>query len=194
VTTDGFTRAPLSSIRPCSVFQRLQGSRWATLVFRTGVGSVNGWRNASVGLASDPGLDEPSEAVTRAQRAGNIGIRVEAREDGGGVPVAIGRADARTRCGEHRRRVRELSGRIDDITEFARGLVPRKSNEIAVLTRPMMEIMLQLGYGIDLPAACAAGQRALPRQMRAGDDQAQPPVSIRSGVHEPADARTACRS
>ena len=57
-----------------------------------------------------------------------------------------------------------------------------------MLSRSMMEIMLQLGFGIDLPPAHAASGRALPSRERAGDEQAKPLVHIRSGPEEPPDA------
>jgi hypothetical protein len=60
-----------------------------------------------------------------------------------------------------------------------------------MLTRSMMEIMLQLGFGIDLPAAHAAGGRALPGQRRPGEAEAAPLVRIRSGTEAPEDAYSA---
>lgn len=60
-----------------------------------------------------------------------------------------------------------------------------------MLSRSMMEIMLQLGFGIDLPAAHAASGRALPGQWQAGDEQAKPLVHIRSDPQEPPDAYAA---
>src|SRR5574340_1408191 len=175
VIGDRFTRSLLQPIPPASVFQLLQGSWPATLVFRTVVGSVNGLRNASSGAASDPGFNELIEALSRVQRAGNIGIRVETREGGGAVVAVIRRAESGTELGEDSRRVRKLLGLGEDASEFevVYGLFPRKPNEMALLTRSMMEIMLQLGFGIDLPAAHAAGGRVLPGQWKPGDPQAR---------------------
>jgi hypothetical protein len=190
---DRFTKSILQPIPPVSVFQLLQGGWPANLVFRTVVGSINGLRNASVGVAADPGFNELSEAVSRIQRGGNIGIRVEARKDGGGVLAVIRRAESGTELGEDSRRVRQLLGLAEDISEFeiAYGLVPRTPNEVAMLTRSMMEIMLQLGFGIDLPPAHAAGGRVLPGQWQPGDAQARPLVHIHSGTDAPADAYAA---
>jgi len=157
------------------------------------VGSVNGLRNTSLGVAADPGFDELTDALTRIQRAGNIGIRVEARKDGGGVLAVIRRAERGTELGEDSQRVRKLLGLGEDVSEFeiAYGLVPRKPNEVAMLTRSMMEIMLQLGFGIDLPAAHATGGRALPGQLQPGNAKAEPLVHIHSGTVAPADAYAA---
>jgi hypothetical protein len=190
---DRFTKSLLQPIPPASVFQLLQGGWGANLVFPTVVGSVNGLRNTSLGVAADPGFDELTDALTRIQRAGNIGIRVEARKDGGGVLAVIRRAESGTKLGEDSQRVRRLLGLGEDVSEFeiAYGLVPRNPNEVAMLTRSMMEIMLQLGFGIDLPAVHATGGRALPGQRQAGDAQAEPLVRIRSGTEAPAEAYAA---
>jgi len=190
---DRFTRAMLQPIPPAAVFQLLQGGWGANLVFRTVVGSVNGLRNTSLGVAADPGFDELTEALSRIQRAGNIGIRVEARKDGGGILAVIRRAESGTKLGEDSQRVRKLLGLGEEVSEFeiAYGLIPRNPNEVAVLTRSMMEIMLQLGFGIDLPAAHTTGGRALPGQRQTGDAQAAPLVRIRSGTEAPADAYAA---
>jgi hypothetical protein len=190
---DRFTRAMLQPIPPVAVFQLVQGGWGTRLVFRTVVSSVNGLRNTSAGVAADPGFTELTEALSRIQRAGNIGIRVETRKDGGGVLAVIRRAESGTGLGEDSQRVRKLLGLGEEVSEFeiAYGLVPRNPNEVAVLTRSMMEIMLQLGFGIDLPAAHATGSRALPGQRQPGDAQAEPLVHIRSGTEAPADAYAA---
>ena len=190
---DRFTRSLLQPVPPVAIFQLLQGGWPATLVFRTVVGSVNGLRNASAGIAADPAFYELMEALSRIQRAGNIGIRVEPGKGGDGVVAVIRRAESGTELGEDSRRVRQLLGLAEDASEFgiAYGLVPRDRDEVAMLSRSMMEIMLQLGFGIDLPAAHTAAGRALPGQWQAGDEKARPLVHIRSGAEAPADAYAA---
>lgn len=191
---DRFTKSLLRPVPPPSVFQLVQGGWGATLVFKTVVGSVNGLRNSSYGKAADPGFNELTETMERIQRAGNIGIRVEPGQgDGGGVLVVIPRAEAGNGPGEDGRRVRTLLGLSEDANEFeiAYGLIPRKPNEVAVLTRSMMEIMLQLGFGIDVPAEHAMAGRVLPGQRQSGEAAAEPLVRIRSGTEAPADAYAA---
>jgi hypothetical protein len=190
---DRFTKSLLQPIPPVAVFQLLQGGWPATLVFRTVVGSVNGLRNASAGVAADPGFDDLSDALARIQRAGNIGVRVEPRKDGSGVLVVMRKEERGTPLGEDSRRIRALLGLTDDVTEFevAYGLVPRHRDEVAIISRSMMEIMLQLGFGIDLPAAHATSGRALQGQAQAGGALANPLVHIFSGLEAPPDAYAA---
>lgn len=186
---DRFTRSLLEPIPPVSIFQLLQGGWPASLVFRTVVGSINGLRNASVGNAADPGFDELSERLTRIQRAGDIGLRVEARKGGNGAFAVIRRAESGTALSEDSRRVRELLGLPGDTNEFeiTYGLVPREPRGVAVISRSMMEIMLQLGFGIDVPAAHAASGLVLPSQAEPGDAQTKPLVRIHSGKQAPTD-------
>ena len=192
---DRFTKSLLQPIPPVSAFQLLQGGWPTTLVFSTVVGSVNGLRNASAGVAADPGFDELTAALSRIQRAGNIGIEVQPRKDGSGVLVVIrkpGSGDAR---GDDSRRVRELLGLTSDSTDFeiTYGLFPRSPNQVAVVTRSMMEIMLQLGFGIDLPPADVASGRVLPGLRQSGDVESKPLVHIKSGPDAPADSYAAVR-
>ena len=189
---DRFTKSLLQPVPPVAVFQLLQGGWPASLVFPTVVGSVNGLRNATGGVASDPGFMELSDALSRIQRAGNIGIRVEAGKDGGGV-MAVIRKESGTELSADSRRVRELLGLDENVSEFeiSYGMVPRNRNEVAMLTRSMMEIMLQLGFGIDLPVAHASDGRALPGLWKPGDARAKSLVHIHSGTEAPADAYAA---
>jgi hypothetical protein len=192
---DRFTRSLLQPIPPVSVFQLLQGGWTASLVLRTVVGSINGLKNDIGGVAADPGFVELGETLSRIQRAGNIGIRVEPRPGGSGVLMVMRHAASGVAPNDDGRRVRELLDLPGDTTEFeiAYGLVPRNRGEVALLSRSMMEIMLQLGFGIDLPDAHLAGGRALPGMHQPGDVPARPLVRIRSGAHAPEDAYAAVR-
>jgi hypothetical protein len=193
---DRFTRSLLKPIPPVSAFELLQGGWPAELVLHTVVGSINGLRNASGGAPSDPGFDELSDALSRIQRAGDIGIEVEPQKDGaGGVLLVIRRPGSEAEPSEDSRRVRELLGLAGDAAQFeiVYGMFPRAPTQVAVLTRSMMEIILQLGFGIDLPAADVASGRVLAGRRQAGDAESKPLARIRSGAEAPADAYTAVR-
>jgi hypothetical protein len=193
---DRFTRALLQPIPPVSVFQLVQGGWSPSLVFPTVVGSVNGLRNASAGVAADPGFDELTAALSRIQRAGNIGIEVQPRKDGSGVLVVMRKpGTGPAALSDDSRRVRELLGLGGDSTDFevAFGLYPRSENQVAIVTRSMMEIILQLGFGIDLPPADVASGKVLPGKWQAGDVASKPLVHIQSGPKEPAESYAAVK-
>ncbi len=190
---DRFTRSLLQSIPPVAIFQLLQGGWPADLVLRTSVSSINGLRNARNGVASSPDFDELVERLSRLQAEGEIGLRVEARKDGGGVIVVMRSPSAGETLNDDSRRVRELLGLSSDTREFevVYGLVPRSQREVAILSRSMMEIILQLGIGIELPAVHAEGGWVLPGQHRPGEKLAKPLVDIHSGLQAPANAYAA---
>lgn len=188
---DRFTKSLLQPIPPVAIFQLLQGGWAANLVLRTVVGSINGLTNDFLGAAAEPEFIELSETLTRIQRAGNIGIRVEPRT-GGSAAILVMRGGSAGLTPDSLR-LRKLLGLSSDATEFDvnYGLVSTRPNEVAVLSRSMMEIMLQLGYGVDVPAEHAARGRAMPSQVGPGDTPVKALVHIQSGKEAPADAYAA---
>ena len=188
-----FTKSLLQNIPPVSIFQLLQGGWPVELVLRTSVNSINGLQNDRTGIAASSGFDELVERLSRLQAGGEIGLRVEARADGSGVIVVMRSKAAQETLNEDSRRVRELLGLSSDITEFdvVYGLVPRNQREVALLSRSMLEIMLQLGHGIELPATHEVGGWVLASQYRSGERLAKPLVNIHSGSEAPANAYAA---
>jgi hypothetical protein len=131
------------------------------------------------------------DALTRIQRASGIGFRVEPRKDGSAVVFVIRRSGVDKALLDDGRRVRDLLGLEDGQDEFdvSYGLVPRSGRELAMVSRSMMEIMLILGAGVELPAEHIGDGRALP--LPTGDSKIAPLVYIRSGPMPPADTYAA---
>jgi hypothetical protein len=165
---DRFTRSLLQPIPPVAVFQLIQSGWPVDLVLRTVVGTVSGLRNDSYGVGGDTGFHELAEAMARIQRAGKLGIRVDARN---GVVVVLRRGDADAGLIDDVRRVGELLGLEPGVSEFeiAYGLVQRDGREVAMLTRSMLELLVELGFGVELPAGHVADGRATPGRRRAAD-------------------------
>lgn len=190
---DRFTRSMLQPVPPAAVFQLLQGGWPAEIVFDTVVGSINGLRNSSGGVGADPGYREFVEVVSRIQRAAGLSIRVEPRKDGSAVVMVLRQEDSAAQ-------VRDDAGRLVELLRLEKGtrelditfgLVPRNPREVAVITRSMLELLLQLGFGIDLPQAHVTAGRVLPGRLREGDAQGTAPVRIHSGTTAPEDAYAA---
>ena len=182
---DRFTKSLLQPIPPAAVFQLMQGGWPTDLVMRTAVKSVNEVRNDNFGIGGDPGFRELIDTLSRLQRAGGLGNRLEVRQDGSAVILVLGeRGGAEA---QEVRRLRELLRLDEGLTEIevVYGLAARSGHEVAMVTRSMLEIILELGLGVDLPAGTS---RALPGRAQAGDAQATPLVRIRSGPTVPSDA------
>jgi hypothetical protein len=190
---DRFTKSLLQPIPPAAVMQLMQGGWPTELVLKTVVRSINGLRNDSLGVGGDPGFQEIGGLLSRIQRAGGLGNRVEARKDGSAVILLLRPAGKAAGKPEDQRRVAELLGveaGADEI-EVVYGFAPRSGREVAMITRSMLEIILNLGAGIDLPAGDAASGRVLPGLRQAGDEAATPLVHIRSGAKAPETAYAA---
>jgi hypothetical protein len=184
---DRFTKSLLQPIPPAAVLQLMQGGWPPELVMKTAVRSLNGLRNDSFGVGGDPGFREIVGLLSRLQRAGGLGNRVEARKDGSAVLLVIRRSGKDTGPAEDARRVGELLGMEEGLSEIevVYGFAPRGGREVAIITRSMLEIMLELGMGIDLPADHVTAGRVLPGPRQSGDETAVPLVHIRAGTAVP---------
>jgi hypothetical protein len=192
---DRFTRSLLQPIPPVAVFQMLQGGWPAELVLRTVVGSMNGLRNNSIGRVSDPGFDQLVEAFSRIQRSGGLAFRVEPRPDGNAIIIVLRHGDTDPRLSDDSRRVRGLLGLeegIDEI-EINYGLIARNRREVAVLSRSMLELFRELGFGIELPMIHLTVGRVIPGPQQAGDKPYRALMRIYSGSDAPADTYTTVR-
>jgi hypothetical protein len=190
---DRFTRSLLQPIPPVAVFQLLQGGWPAELVLRTVVGSINGLRNNSLGRTSDPGFDQMLEIFSRIQRSSGLAIRVEPRQDGSASIIVLRQEDKDPQISEDGLRLRELLGIEEGIgeIELTYGLIQRNRREMAMLSRSMLELFLELGFGVELPATHLTDKRVIPGHRQAGNAQAPALVHIHSGTEAPVDAYAA---
>jgi hypothetical protein len=166
----------------------------------------------------DPEFGEVIAALRRVQQAGALGMRVERR-------VLRRDPDARDRRGDTRRgrdddldfdeswiffreRVDEPTARDIALLKQALGLsrearefrlvfgsLRQRDNEVALLTRSIMEILVELADGVQVPPDHVAEGRVRPQAdadlKGAGRDA--PGVVIRSGSEAPADAYVSAR-
>jgi hypothetical protein len=188
-----FTKSMLQPVPPSSVFQLMQGGWSVEMVLRTVVSSINGLHNNSVGVGADPRFNELVETLSRIQRTGGLGIRVEPRAGGSAVVIVLPRGNANQALIEDSRRVLQLLGLegIGSEFEIAYGLFPRNGSEVALLSRSMLELMLELGFGIEVPVAHVKAGRVLPGRRQADSAPYTPLVRIRSGAEAPEDAYVA---
>jgi len=190
VMGEGFTRSLLRPIQPASVFQLIQGGWNAELVLRTIVSSINGLHNSSAGVAADSSFLELIKTISNIQQSGGLGVRVES-VDNINVPfIVIPNKEEGFPSGIERNRIRELLqlNKTDEEFMVEYGLLPHESNEIHMISRSMLDLMLQLGFGIDIPPEHLAEGRVLPAAWKSGDRHAKVLTHIHSGIKEPTDA------
>jgi hypothetical protein len=190
LTGQKFTSSLLRPIPPIAVFRMVQAGWPVPLVFKTVLRSINGIQNQSLGRAADPRMISLEQAMDRIQRSGAMDVRAEETKEGESVLIILRNRQVEGSILEDQRTVRGLLGLEAEASEFtiAFGSVPRDSSEIAILTRSMLEILLELAIGIDVPPADAAEGRVLIGQAPPGEPATEPLIHVRSGDAAPEDA------
>jgi hypothetical protein len=190
LTGQKFTANLLRPVPPAAVFQMISAGWPIPLILRTSLRSINGLSNDNRGQRGDPDFDRVVEALGRIQRSRAISIRVEERKEGEAV-VFVLRSEALPQpILDETRTVRGLLGLKEDSKEFSVtfGSIPRNDSEIAVETRSMLELMLELATGVDVPPADLTEGRALTSLAAPGETPPEPLLHIRCGKTAPSDA------
>jgi hypothetical protein len=190
LTGQKFTANLLRPVPPSAVFQMVSAGWPVQVIFGTSLRSINGLSNNNFGKRGDPDFARLLEALGRIQRSHAIGIRVEERKEGEAVAVLLRKAALPEQVLEDSRTVRTLLGLKDDATEFSVtfGSIPTSNLEIAVETRSMLELMLELATGVDVPPTDLAEGRALPGLAAPGETPPEPLLHVRCGKTAPSDA------
>jgi len=198
---DKFTRSLLRPIPPAAIFQLVQAGYPIDGVLQVTVRSLNGVHNhSSIGglpRRGDPQFYTLLAALRRLQTSGMVNLRMEKRgpEETGILLLASDRSaqvDQDLQFVSDTLRLKPDSNRE---IRLAFGAVQRSPNEIAVLSRSVVDILLELAAGIDVPGEHIAQGRttASGRRPDAENPRERPLVRILSGPTAPADAFTAIR-
>jgi hypothetical protein len=192
---DKFTRTFMKPIPPPAILTLIQAGYPIDLVLRFCVHSVNGVRNRYGGSArarhADPEFYPLLERLRKIQDSGVIGLRVEKTGEMEGVLMNLrGKVDASTQ--EDIDFVRKTLGLDPAAGEFriAYGSVAKDDKELAILTRSILEIIVDLASCIEVPAAHVEEKRVNPTMP---DDTVEgvpvpPLISIHSSRLFPGDA------
>jgi hypothetical protein len=190
-----FTRTFMKPIPPPAILTLIQAGYPIDLVLRFCVHSVNGVRNRYGGSArarhADPEFYPLLERLRRIQDSGAIGLRVEKTGETEGVLMSFrGKVDASTQ--EDIDFVRKTLGLDPAAGELriAYGSVAKDSRELAILTRSILEIIVDLASCIEVPVAHVEEQRVNPTMPEdTVDGTPVPPlIRIHSSRFRPCDA------
>jgi hypothetical protein len=190
-----FTRTLMKPIPPTSILSLIQSGYPIDLVLRFCVHSVNSVRNrfggSGRGHPADPEFYPLLERLRRIQDSSVLGLRVVKTKDMEGIVMTFGsKADPQTE--EDVAYVRKALGLDPTASEFkvAFGAVAKDRNEIAMLSRSMLEIIIDLASCIEVPAAHVEEKRVNPSMP---DDMVEgvpvpPLIRVHSSRQKPADA------
>ncbi|HME44857.1 MAG TPA: hypothetical protein VKF36_17330 [Syntrophorhabdales bacterium] len=191
---DKFARSLMSPIPPAAILSLIQGGYPADLVFRALVHEINGIRNRFGGDArarsAEPEFYTLIEKMRTIQLAGGIGMRVtKIDKEAAAVMVIRGKRDPEIEALS--KEVRDMLG-LDPLTtdiNVVYGAIPRDNKEIALLTRSILEVLVDLSSDIEVPASDVQEKRVSPTfQEKAAGEKVHPLVRIQSSSEKPGDA------
>jgi len=196
IGSDFLTRL-MTPIPPSAVLFMLQAGYAADRVMHLTLDSINGIKNGSnrrvnMGRPADPKFIRLGQLIRELQSAGALEVRISRPKDAAETSVIVFRSRSDDLEVESKRReIAEILGLKPDLQEISVyfGGYSGKDDEIAMQTRSMLQIMLELGFLMQLPATDVKEGRAFPgpedNQTVAGEN---PPLQIMSGDTRPNDA------
>lgn len=190
-----FARSLMTPIPPSVILSIIQAGNPVEEVFRTSVQSVNGVDNRRVGRLfvrrANPEFYALLPNLERLQSSGDIGMRVQQT---GGEPKVQMIFRPRTAAAEESalRNVARLLGLDPAAREYqvTYGTVAESDREIALLTRSIYEILVDIAAYISVPEAHVAEKRVRPTaEGDIGPGGAIPPlIQVASAAQPPSDA------
>jgi len=192
---DKFARSLMSPIPPPAILSLLQGGYPVDLVFRIMVNEVNGIRNRFGGAArarsADPEFYALIGKMRRIQSAGNIGMRI-IKKDNEQSAMMILRGPRDPEMESLSTEVRKILGLDPAANEFnvVYGAIPRNNQEVAILTRSFLEVIIDQAASIEAPEVHVAEKRVSPAfaEKAAAGEKVAPLIRIQSSPEKPGDA------
>ena len=164
ISGDKFTKSLLTPIPPGSVVMMMQAGWPARFLFTLSVKSVNDLDNRTLAPAfarsEDPEYGRLVELLQTIQKSGAVGSRIE-KKDKQETMVLFFRRKAGRNIDPELAEAGRLLGLKPGTTEFKviYGNAPMREGEIAILTRSIMDIILELSAQIEVPPEQAAEGR-----------------------------------
>jgi hypothetical protein len=199
VAGEKFARSMLRPLPPAEVFELIQAGYAADAVLQVTTRAINGIYNRSVVggrvREADPEFYPLLEAVRRLQLSGAVSVRLDKRgnEETGTLILSTKRVAAIAQDLDFVRRTLGVTPDRNGEMSLTFGLLPKSPSEIAILTRSMSEILLEIGTGIDVPPADVSSGRTVPsvRVATAADPRDRPLIQIHSSTLPPSNSYAA---
>ncbi len=190
-----FARSLMTPIPPPTLLSMVQAGYPITLVFRLAVSVINGIQNRFGGdlraRSADPAFYELLERLRRIQDSGAIGLRVQ-REGREEAVVMSFRQRVDPSVEADVLAVRQMLGLDPHERQFrvVYGSVAANNKEVAILSRSILEILIELSSFVSVPEAHVAERRVSPTaEAEVGPGGPVPPlIQIASEASRPVDA------
>jgi hypothetical protein len=194
MTGERFTRSMMTPLPPSTIFFLVQAGYPADGVFRALVQSVNGINNryggAGRNLPADPEFYVLIEKLRKIQDSGNLEMRVTREANRESTLFVLGEnLDGKAEADSQQ--IRKMLGLHLEAREFkvVYGSIPSNDKEIALLTRSVLQMMVDLGSFVEVPDAHVQEKRVSPtlKEQTAEASPVAPMIRIHSGTKRPGD-------
>src|SRR5262245_29842534 len=170
LTGDQYIRGIVTPLRPEQVFSAILAGWPAEALLFIGVSTLNGLGNQQLGgvapRAADPRFLRVVRLIGSLQASSAVGFRfAEGKQPATRTIMFFRRAELTERERREIDEVRQLLNLDPDASEFelAFGPTPASNREIAVQTRSLVQILVEVGGQVSVPAPHLAEGRATPR-------------------------------
>jgi hypothetical protein len=193
-----FLQKLMTPIPPATVLFLLQSGYDADIVMPLTLDSINGINNGSesgMRQEADPEFIRVVQLIRDLQLTRGIQARIEHPKKGEETSLITFPSSKNPRAIAARAEVRRILGLSQTAEQFKvyYGGYSGKGDEIAMMTRSMFQVMLELAANIQIPKPDVAKGKVSPTQVeaQAGERQLGPSVNIESGSEAPSNASVA---
>lgn len=195
LTGEKFTRSLLTPIQPYGLISLVQSGWPVKALFRLCVKSINDMDNQSsapgFARSEDPGFTKLLGLLEQIQKSGAVGTRIE-RKDKQDSAIIVFRRKEGMETKQQELEARRLMGLKPEAEEFKiiYGAVPTREGEVAILTRSIMDIIIELCSQIDVPVEHASEGRtyATSPEIGEGKGKVSPLIRVRCSKDKPSDS------
>jgi hypothetical protein len=195
-----FVNHLLRPIPPNAIFAMIQAGHQADFILQAGVRAINDVYNYSGAPArarrQDPAFERVIRAFRRIQQAGALGVRLQKQREGETTFIFF-REQVDADIAEAIAEVKAALGIPPETKEMALvfGSLRHRANEITLLTRSLMEMLVELAGGVEVPEKHLVEGRARPAidRDRLASPHDYPLARIRSGTARPVEPYAAVR-
>jgi hypothetical protein len=193
LTGEKFARNLMIPVAPATVMSLVEGGYPIDLVFRILVHSINGIQNQFGGAArarrADPEFFPLLDTMRRIQSSGAVALRVRKEEDQSKALVMAFRKRVDPEVEKDSHEARRLLGLPQDGSEFrvVYGSMPGGKNEVALLTRSIIEVLIDISATVEVPPEHVAEQRVTPTMEPEGTGAKRALIKIHYSKERPKD-------
>jgi hypothetical protein len=190
-----FLKQLMTPIPPSAVLFLLQSGYSAKISLPLILDSINGMNNESrrgMTRAADPRFARLVELLHQLQLSGGVESRIERPKDGGETSLLVFGPNPDPETAAKSAEIHGILGLKQGIREIRvrYGGYSGRDDEIDLMTRSMLQVMLELAATVQVPEAEVAEGRASPGLVdtQPAGTVERPPVTILSGESAPKDA------